>query len=220
MKDDKLKTTFWQRLWANRMRWAYLLGALAFGIAGWFLGQLWAFDRSNVFVTTGVIACVVATCFLLYRGWRAYREVDTVIVGQEKETGPANSLNIYTMKDEDSQRILPKKLAFEMVDKEGKVVKEGASLGEGEHPPGQPWQCLNNGNWYYLNFFDLVASKLKPFILPDEQYFDPAEFANVISMPAHKKLFTERQSLFQQLAPGLMLLGFIASGFFCLVMGG
>ncbi len=220
MKDEKLRMKIVTRIWHNRARWAYLLSGILALVMAWLLGQLWAADRSNVFLTTGFLACFAGGVFLLYRSVKALRETETVITGTAIPKGIANSVNIYPVKEEDSDRILPERISFELVGEDGKVVKEGVTLDKGTHPPGQPWQCLNNGNWYYLNYWDLTKKELKPFLLPDNQYFDPAEFANVISMPAHQKLFTERQNLLQQLAPGLMLLGFIASGFFCLVMGG
>lgn len=201
---DKLKTKLWQRIWANRVRWLCLLGGIGALVGAWFLGQLWAVDRSNLFLTVVVICLFAGGPVLLYRGWKISRTSETVIVGKGKMQGPANSLNIYIAKDEDTGRMIPKKIAFELK----------------KNLTGQPWQCLNDGCWYYLNFFDLTKKALVPFNLPDSQYFDPREFANVITMPAHKKLFELRQTLFQKVAPWIMLVGFVAAGFFLLVTGG
>lgn len=191
------KTPFWQQLWLHRARWLYLLGSVvALGLL-YPLYQLYLIDRSNPLIVVGLIACVIGSGFLFVRGWRATREQETVIVGAVQPIGRVNSLNIYAKKDETTGQIYAEKMAFEW----------------DNNPTGQPWQSLNNGKWYHLNIWDIVAGKLKPFVLPDSQYFDPREFANVITMPAHKKLFEHRASLFQKIAPWVMTVAFLISIF-------
>lgn len=197
---DKLKKVK-NYIWQDKKRLAYFIGGIvALGLVVP-LYQLYLIDRANPLVVVGLIGCFIGSGFLLHRGWRAGRQEEAVIVGAEKPAGPINSLNIYARKDEDTGQIYPEKIAFEWVDE----------------PEGQPWQCLDDGNWYHLNIWDIVAGKLKPFILPDSQYFDPREFANVITMPAHKKLFERRQSLFQKIAPWIMIVAFLISIFGLLV---
>lgn len=220
-KDEELKgASFWQRIWLYRARLLYFIGGIAALVGGYILAQYWQGHRESVLLTMAVILLFVGGVILLIKGWRVTRYEEAVIVGAKKPEGPVNSLNIYAKKDAGTGQLYPEKIAFELVNSKGQVVTETTPLEKGEHPIGQPWQSLDNGQWYHLNIWDIAAGKLKPFMLPDSQYFDPREFANVITMPAHKKLFERRATLFQKIAPWIMLVGFIASGFFLIVAGG
>ena len=202
-ETDALKLSLWQKLWRDRVRWCYLVGGSVGVLLLSLFGQLWSADRGNLVLTLGMLLLIAGSGFLFYRGWKTTRQEKVVIVGAEKAVGNVNSLNIYARKDERTGQIYPQKITFEWV----------------ENPTGQPWQCLNNGNWYFLHIWDIVSERLMPFILPDSQYFDPAEFANVISMPAHKKLFARRATMFQKIGPWIMIAAFIISIFGLLVMG-
>ena len=218
---NKLHTTLWQRIWGDKARLLYFAGGITLLVVFFYAAQLWAGQRESLFLTVGTIGLIVGSVFLLYRGVKSIRRGDAVVIGEKKPTITANSCNIYVKKDKESGRILPSKIAFELIDTEGKVLTEAPLLDKpAEMPDGQPWQCLNDGNWYYLNYFDLTKGKLRPFALPDSQYFDPAEFGNVIMMPAHKLLFERRLSLLQRVGPWVMVLAFLISIFGILVAGG
>lgn len=172
----------------------YVTGGLVALAVGFFLTILWTENRANLFFTMGVIVTWPGGVYLIYHGIRG-PEHDVVIVGSDKPTGEVNSLNVYAKKDESSGKIYPEKVAFEMVYK----------------PLGQPQQCTNNGKWYYVHIWDIAKQKLVPFVLPDSQYFDPREFANVINMPAHKRLFEHQASMLQKIAPWIMVVAFMVS---------
>lgn len=121
-----------------------------------------------------------------FKQWREFGGVEVPIdVGQDKskKTPQYNSLSIY-----------PHKVVFE------DVVK----------PEGQKWRCHNDGKNYFVNIWDVDDNKLKPFVLPDQQYRDPERFAQqTLELPAHRRLYRKRQKLLEQLAPGFMVLAII-----------
>lgn len=100
----------------------------------------------------------------------------------KKATGPEpNSINIY-----------PDKVVFEYVKK----------------PLGMAQQCLNDSKEYYVQEYDPVNNKMKEWALPDSnedaRYYDPKEFANVVTMPCSKKYLEWTPNTFQKIAFGIM----------------
>jgi hypothetical protein len=76
-------------------------------------------------------------------------------------------------------------------------------------PAGQLMKCRNDGKYYHVNIQN-GDNKLVAFMLPDTQYMDPEVFAQrVLELPAHRKIFTRRQDLFQKLKPLFIILGII-----------
>lgn len=183
---------YWTKYWKQSL---YVVGGLLVLVVGYFCALLWSGQRDNIFLTIGIIVIWPGGVYLLYRGMRS-PERDVVIVGSDKPSiGEVNSLNIYAKMNKDTGKLYPEKVTFEML----------------LHPEGQPQQCTNNGKWYYVHIWDIAKRRLKPFALPDSQYFDPREFANVIMMPAHKRLFERQASMFQKIAPWIMVFAFFGS---------
>jgi hypothetical protein len=76
------------------------------------------------------------------------------------------------------------------------------------NPEGYPWECLNDKTNYFIYIKDMGSSKLIPFILPDQQYFDPEVFGQrVLGLPSHKKIFRRRPKLLERLKPAFLVLG-------------
>lgn len=74
-------------------------------------------------------------------------------------------------------------------------------------PKGYPWQCTNDNKKYYVNIWSEVKKALIPFVLPDQQYYDPAVFAErVLALPAHRKIFERKETMFHKLKTGLLVL--------------
>ena len=175
---------------------AYFAGGAAALILGFIMALAWGDNRGNMLLAMGTIVFWPGGAYLLYRGIKK-PDQEVVIVGADKPTGLVNSLNIYGKKDEETDKVYPEKVVFEWVDE----------------PKGQPQQCTNNSKWYYVHIWDIATQQLKPFVLPDSQYFDPREFANVIMMPAHKRLFERQASMLQKIAPWVMVVAFLVSIF-------
>lgn len=77
-------------------------------------------------------------------------------------------------------------------------------------PEGYPWECMNDHKKYYVNIWDLIEKKLVPFTLPDQQYYDPVVFAErVLALPAHRKIFRQREKLFQKIKTALLVVGIL-----------
>jgi len=76
-----------------------------------------------------------------------------------------------------------------------------------ESPKGYPQQCLNDKKHYFVNIWDGAINRLVPFVLPDQQYYDPGVFAErVLELPAHQKIFMRKPTLFQKIKTGLLVL--------------
>lgn len=76
-----------------------------------------------------------------------------------------------------------------------------------ENPEGYPWGCLNDKKNYFVLIWDEAVKKLVPFVLPDQQYYDPSVFAErVLELPAHQKIFTRKPNLYQKLKTALLVL--------------
>jgi len=83
------------------------------------------------------------------------------------------------------------------------------------NPGGFIWHCINDGKPYFVNIE--VDKKIIPYILPDQQYYDPNVFAQrVLDLPAHRALFTRRQELFQKLKP--LIAAVVGIGLWILIM--
>lgn len=69
-------------------------------------------------------------------------------------------------------------------------------------PEGFVWYWIDDGKPYYLYWENPKTNKLEPFNLPDQQYYDPRVFAEVVlTLPCHRKLFTHKQDLIKKLRP-------------------
>lgn len=101
----------------------------------------------------------------------------------EKNRMQVNSMNIYS-----------RKIVFEEV----------------HNPLGFPWQCLNDKKHYYVHKWDEATNRLTEWVLPDQQYIDPAVFATrVLSLPCHRKIFRRREKLMQKLKTAMLVLGIL-----------
>lgn len=136
---------------------------------------------SNMNMLLGVVAV-----FLVMGGgisfryfWGKTEDVVTEHIGKQV-IEQVNSLCLY-----------PTKIVFENV----------------HNPQGYPWGCMNDKKKYYVNIWDEKVKGLVPFVLPDQQYYDPGVFAErVLELPAHRKIFTRKPDLFQKIKTGLLVL--------------
>jgi hypothetical protein len=153
------------------------------------------------------IAAIIGGGFLLYYGIK--KEAGGYIVKQaESRSGvvgqPVNKAGKEIANPPNSLVIYRDRVIFEYL----------------EHPLGMRWKCHNDNKYYFVQTKDKEA---KEFRLPDnddnQRYYDPREFANVISMPLNKKYFSWTTNLVQKIALGIMagvilaeLVGMIAIG--------
>ena len=192
-------------------RWMMLIPAVGLLCLSWWMMQLWGADRDNTILAILSVIPLPVGVYLIYWVWSKRHDDSTIPIvlpggiteasgGKKKVWPKANSLNIYARKGEVDgvERILPQRIIFEWLPKE-ELVRLG----------GQPWQCVNNNQWYFVNIIDMASGLLKPFILPDSQYYDPAEFATVIDMPANKRMFALTGSMFQKVAMSGMLIALV-----------
>lgn len=172
---------------AGGRRWWMVGVGVALIVLALFLATMWGQNRDNMLLALLTIMMLPGGALLAYRG---FKKTDSGIIispgSGEKITGPVNSLNIY-----------PDRIAFTWL----------------ETPQGQPQQCLNDHQYYYVHIFDESSGNLKPFTLPDTRYRDPREFANVINLPANRRLLRRKVSLAQKIAPWALVVAMAIMGF-------
>lgn len=139
----------------------------------------------------------MAGSYMLFRQWMSYGNVRYSKAKQaekDKPLMPPNSLIIHKSR-----------IDFAYV----------------ENPLGMEQKCWNDGQYYYV--MKEVGGNLEEFTLPDDddkkRYYDPAEFANPVTMPSNKKYFTWSASTLQKVSIGLLaiivlglVVGLIATG--------
>jgi len=127
------------------------------------------YPNGSIVWALGAIIGFIGGGYLLWKGISGERATSSVKVGRgltaDLPKGKANSLNIYADKDE-SGVIRPQKIIFEALPE--------------DQLKGQPWQCTNDNQWYYVHQWNIETKQLDAFALPDSQYFDPAEMARVL----------------------------------------
>ena len=138
------------------------------------------FFNENVMIGAPAIFMVIGGIILFKYYWEKTGDVITEHIG-EQVTTQVNSLSLY-----------PDKIIFENVNE----------------PKGYPWECLNDKKKYYVNFWN--GSALVPFVLPDQQYYEPGVFAErVLELPAHRKIFLRKPDLFQKIKTGLLVVAIV-----------
>lgn len=137
------------------------------------------FSTLNIALGLPGIIMIVAGIFALRHYWTKEGNISVEHIGGTGKEESANSLNIY----------------------QDRVV-----FSEVYEPEGFPWQCGNDKKKYYVNIEDPVSKKLEPFVLPDQQYYDPIVFAQrVLGLPAHRKIFERKPKLIQKLKTALLV---------------
>ncbi len=136
------------------------------------------FSTQNIIFGISAFAVGAGGVFLFKYYW-GKTDIDIIETLGGVTQGQVNSLCLY-----------PGKLVFENVDE----------------PGGFPQQCINDKKKYYVMIWDEVANLLTPFVLPDQQYYDPGVFAErVLDLPAHQKIFERKPSLLQKIRTGLLV---------------
>jgi len=168
--------------WRNYIKSLYLIGAISSFVVGGFVAFMGNSLSNPLLIVFGFFG--LAGGFMLFWAWRRIGDVRLI---KRDEGGkpllPPNSLNVYE-----------KMIEFAHVDK----------------PKGQSVKCLNDGKFYHVHIDGDSKEGLKELQLPDddekERYYDPAEFANPVTMPSNKKYFTWSASTMQKISVGIMAL--------------
>lgn len=128
------------------------------------------------------VTCAVAGGFLLYHYWRKVEgEIALTKFGDFDTPVPAEAINCLNLYRD-------------------RVVFEHYVPADRNTPEGFPMECLNDHNKYWLNISDdnynQEQTGLKPFMLPDNQFYDPVVFAErVLELPAHRRVMKRREKL-------------------------
>lgn len=154
-----------------------VLGSIV-GAVGLVLFIIYFFSLNMVIGVPGILM-IGAGIFVFWHYWKKKSDIYTDHIGGIREDSRANSLNIYPDKVE---------VAYD------------------EKPKGFPWWWENLKKHFYVNIWDAEKKKLVPFVLPDQQYFDPNVFGQrVLGLPAHKRIFERKPKLLERLKPVFLL---------------
>lgn len=147
------------------------------GIGGFIL----YFAIGNTFLGGFAVVSAVIGSFVFWHYWRkAEGEMTVTKYDFAKPVMPEviNCLNFYR-----------DRIVFEHYVPEGR-----------DTPEGFPMECLNDHKKYWLNIsndnWNENQTGLKPFILPDNQFYDPVVFAErVLELPAHRRVMKRKEKL-------------------------
>lgn len=178
----------------GRRWWLIWIGVVLvlLGIGGFALYT----QNLNIMIGFVAVLLILGGGACVYYGLQTQEDRIIVMQGNKKMvTGPVNSVVIR-----------PGTVAFEWID----------------NPAGSQRRCINDGHWYYVLIE--LAGQFVEFTLPDQdagqQYYDPTEFANVVTMTANKKLFEFSPDKFKKIS--LIVMGVIVGilGIVLIAMGG
>ena len=163
---------------ANRARWLLWIAGAASIIAGFLAFVLYLGNESLTFIGFAGLVGMGGGGYLVYRGF-SQGAAEVINTERHIATKQVNSLDIYEHE-----------CLFEQV----------------ENPLGQPKRCKNDGKYYYVHIEEPKNDHaLKPFELPDFQYYDPENFGQrVLTLPAHRQLF-KRKVKMGQIVSGVIL---------------
>lgn len=176
-KDPEPDKTIVKKTFTTRFYMMVLSAAAS--IAGLGLFILY-FKTTNIIIGLPGVVLMVAGIFALRHYWKKEGDMSIDKLGGKKKTVQYNSLVIRR-----------DKITFEDM----------------ANPEGFPMQCLNDNKNYFVYIQNLKTEALAPFVLPDQQYMDPQEFAQrVLGLPAHRKIFERKPKLMQKLKTALLVL--------------
>ena len=151
--------------------------------------------RDNVVIATLFLLFGMAALLTFYFGIQKRQEgISFVRPGSEQKILNANCLNIYLGYDGEEKRYYCDSIEFEEM-KPREIVSK------------HPQQCTNDKKWYYVHLYHPNKQILVPLVLPDMRFYPPEEMANVVSMPACRKVLRPRLKGGEVLKPVLGLVG-------------
>lgn len=154
-----------------------MIGAVLIILLGALLVLGYLFNQNMLMGAPGIVLVGIGSILIYFLRQRKHDYVVKHIGNEKKHT--ANCLNLYS-----------NELKFEDMPK----------------PEGFIWKCRNDNEYYYINWQPLQNNAIVPFILPDQQYYDPEVMAQrVIELPAHRKIFKRKVDLVQKLRPAFIV---------------
>ena len=171
--------------WRKHIKKLYLIASIILFSVGIMIAYMGNKSANPALILLGFGG--MAYGFMLFLSWRRQGDV-RLLKKENNEEGipykPPNSLNIY-----------PDHIDFEFVEVEKAI--------------GLSQKGLNDHKYYYIHQ-EQIKGEREEFKLPDDdenqRFYDPAEFANPITMVSNKKYFTWSASTMQKVSLGIMAL--------------
>lgn len=196
------------------IRHIYLLGAIISLLIGGSIAYMGNNADSAMLIVAGFIFLVGGVVLIVIRHKTSSIDYEPAQVKIEGEAGEAREAIVKKVSNEkgkiliNSLNIYPDEVKFENT----------------YNPIGLPWKCLNDGKEYYVHDWDPKQNKLVAFTLPDDDenkmYYDPAEFANPVTMPSYKKYLTSSMTTMQKISVGLLLICIVGELIGIVAVGG
>ena len=169
---------------------------LAIGLAG--LGLVVAVvgnsQRNPSIILMGVVALVLALlCFWWWRNNKPEGDIDREVRGEAVSSGPVKVTQKYN-----ALILEPQQVRF-------------ANLPSDQLQGGQSQLCHNDGKRYFV-LLQKDGAGYEQLVLPEQRYYSPAEFANVVTMPNVRRYLSWSNSFVQTVS--VVIMGLIIVGEF------
>lgn len=188
---------------SGRRWWLVWLGLAAFIFGIYFMLQ-YPDNPTLMNQILSIAGLVIGATGVWYGLKRHERTIITDTSGKVIKQKDLNAVNFYAERGDD-----------------GKVRATLVRFEHMDDPEGIPRRLKNDGKLYYVNIWDVEKKALVPFHTPDIwQYYPPYEFARVLTLPAHKRMFTRRPNLFEKVRPWIMIAAIIIMAIIQVVVGG
>jgi len=179
------------------------VASIGIGIAS---GSVYLNDYANMFM--GVVSAVAfaAGLFLVYGSFKSSEAGFTF--SKKKYTGRENAIILFAKSNPG------------ITDKAVPVILRFVEI---KHPPsGARLHYLKNTKRHYYELFNnLETKKLEPVVLPDKKSFPPEQFQIPAAMQLYKDAIEySPPTMFQKIAPGVILLGMGIVGLLMIATGG
>ena len=110
------------------------------------------------------------------------------IAQRKTQSDKVNTLSIWGKLNEKTKKVEAERVEFVWCDE----------------PLGQPWQCGNTGQYYYVQIWDQDTKTMKAFDLPDTKFVDPVIMARYLELPAQRKYLKYRDTLMKYISYAIL----------------
>ncbi len=110
------------------------------------------------------------------------------IAQRKTQSDKVNTLSIWGKLNEKTKKVEAERVEFVWCDE----------------PLGQPWQCGNTGQYYYVQIWDQDTKEMKAFDLPDTKFVDPVIMARYLELPAQRKYLKYRDTLMKYISYAIL----------------
>jgi hypothetical protein len=182
----------------------YIGGGVACAIVA--IVSLLLYGTNNQSIIFAVMAIAGGTGAVLFirksfnRDGGALVAINGKIAQKKTQSDKVNTLSIWGKLNEKTQKVEAERVEFVWCDE----------------PLGQPWQCENTGQYYYVQIWDKDTKAMKAFDLPDTKFVDPVIMARYLELPAQRKYLKYRDTLMKYISYAILGI-LVGAGFITII---